>query len=109
MVDRRMKNTAARLGLAGGAIATALVVAIGLSGCIQSSIPLPNSTPTATPSTDVPTATPTPTPTSSPTAQPFVEDCATLLTSDQVYAYNPNYVADPALDRKRSEEHTSEL
>jgi hypothetical protein len=100
MVDRRMKNTAARLGLAGGAIATALVVAIGLSGCIQSSIPLPNSTPTATPSTDVPTATPTPTPTSSPTAQPFVEDCATLLTSDQVYAYNPNYVADPAFRPK---------
>ena len=101
MVDCRMKNTAARLGLRGGVVATALVVTIGLSGCIQSPIPLPGSTPTAVPSSATPTASPTPTPSPSATAQRFVEDCTILLTSDEVYAYNPNYVADPAFKPKR--------
>ena len=93
-----MKSTAARLGLRGGVIVTALVVAIGLSGCIQSHTPLPGSTTTAAPSSAGPTASPTPTP--SPTANKFAEDCTILLTSNQVYAYNPNYVVDSAFTPK---------
>jgi hypothetical protein len=100
MVGCRMKSTAARLGLRGGVIVTALVVAIGLSGCIQSHTPLPGSTTAAPPSSATPTTSRTPTPSPSPTAQRFTEDCTILLTSDQVYAYNPNYVADSAFRPK---------
>ena len=94
MVDCRMKSTAARLGVRGAVVATALLATLGLSGCIQSHTPLPGSTPTAAPASPAPTESPTPTP--SPTAQKFAEDCTILLTSNQVYAYNPNYVVDSA-------------
>ncbi len=99
MVEYRMKSAAARLGLRGGVIATALGVTICLTGCIQSPAPSsPTSTRTSPPSSASPSASPTPTATSS--APRFVEDCAILFTSEQVYAYNPNFVVDPSYSPK---------
>jgi hypothetical protein len=98
MVEYRMKSAAARLGLRGGVIATALAVIIGLTGCIQSAGEQPTSTPTSAPSSA--SATFSPTPTASSTAPKFVEDCTILFTSEQVYAYNPNYVVDPRYSPK---------
>ena len=93
MVGDRMKRAAARLGLRAGLLATAL----GLTGCIQSPTALPTGTNSAvTPSSATPTPSPTATPTASPTPKRFAESCGILLTPAQVYAYNPNYVADPA-------------
>jgi hypothetical protein len=90
-----MKTPAARLGVRVCTVAVALGVALTLAGCVQFAKPL--SVPTSTSSASHlarPTAahTPTTAPTSSPTK--FVENCTTLLTAAQVYAYNPNYVPD---------------
>jgi len=84
-----------------GAVALALGVALALTGCLQSSTPLslPTSTHPATHSAK-PSAQPIPTPTPTSTPTRFVEDCGILLTQAQVYAYNPNYVADTAYSPK---------
>jgi hypothetical protein len=96
-----MKTPAARLGVRVCTVALAITVAVSLAGCLQSTTPLalPTSGHATGHSTARPTTTPakhtaTPTPTSSATK--FVENCSTLLTQPQVYAYNPNYVADTA-------------
>jgi hypothetical protein len=90
-----MNKPAAKIALRACAVVVALGVAVGLSGCLQAA------TPTSTPTTShsaahshsaTPSPSPTPTPTSTPTR--FVENCTTLLTPAQVYAYNPNFVAD---------------
>jgi hypothetical protein len=95
MVDGRMKNTAARLGLRIAVVATAVTLATSLTGCIQSNTPLPGSSKPSTAApvqSNSPTPGPTPTPTS--TATTFTENCDILLTSAQIYAYNPNFVSD---------------
>lgn len=88
-----MKTTTARIGARVGIATAILAASLGLTGCIQSSTPLPNSgasdslSPTATsPVGATPSATPAP--------PKFTENCTTLLTAAQVYAYNPNYVVD---------------
>jgi hypothetical protein len=91
---RRMKMTPARFGLRIGLIATGLAVALGLAGCLQPtrapSTPRADSTSSASPST-----TTEPSRTAAPSTRAFVENCGTLITPDQLYAYNPNYVVDP--------------
>lgn len=72
----------------------ALVVvasAFALTGCTE---PAPDPGP-STPASEAPVAsdgaaaTPEPTPAEEPV--PFEVDCATLLSADELYAYNPNY------------------
>jgi hypothetical protein len=98
-----MQRTTVRLGLRVAAATTAVGVAMCLAGCIQSTAELPGVTPTATPSASA-TATPPPrstaTPTPTETASKFSEDCNILLTPAQVYAYNPNFVADSSYKPK---------
>jgi len=96
-----MKISAASPMVRFGAVALALGVALALTGCLQSSTPLslPTSTHPATHSAK-PSAQPIPTPTPTSTPTRFVEDCGILLTQAQVYAYNPNYVADTAYSPK---------
>ena len=78
-----------------GLIVVGLAVSVGLAGCLQVSPSTPSTTPSAV---TIPSATPTPTTTSTPTVAPtnraFVENCGILITPDQLYAYNPNYVVD---------------
>lgn len=88
-------NIATRLG----SVAIVLGVSIGLTGCLQSAAPTAHpsrsasrsATPTASPTVS---ATPSAPATTSPTK--FSENCSILLTAAQVYAYNPNFVADGA-------------
>jgi hypothetical protein len=61
-----------------------------LSACV----PTPGSSTSDTPSasqSDTPTATPTPSATASATSTPITIDCNTLITPDDVYAFNPNF------------------
>jgi len=83
--------TPARLGFRVGMIATGLAVALSLAGCVQ-----PVAAPPTPSAHDSASSTPTqkPTPTVTPTSEAFVENCGTLITADQLYAYNPNYVVD---------------
>jgi hypothetical protein len=84
-----MKTTPATLGIRVGTIVTALAVALSLAGCVQPIASTPNTDGSASP-----TPTQKPTPTVTPTNEAFVENCGTLITADQIYAYNPNYVVD---------------
>lgn len=68
---------------------TALAVA-ALSGCVPT--PSPSRTATASASaSDTPSASPTPSPTPSVVSTPITIGCNTLLTPDDVYAFNPNF------------------
>jgi hypothetical protein len=87
-----MKMTPARIGLRVGLLAVGLTVSVGLAGCLQVAPAAPSTTPSAV---ETPSATPKPTPTVVPTNRAFVENCGILITPDQLYAYNPNYVVDP--------------
>jgi hypothetical protein len=89
-----MKMTPARLGRRVGLIAVGLAVSTGLAGCLQLGPSPATPSAVATPSA-ASTPTPTSTPTVAPTGQPFVENCGILITPNQLYAYNPNYVVDP--------------
>jgi hypothetical protein len=92
-----MKTTTARLGLRVAVAATAVGIAVCLTGCIQSTTARPGIAPTATPSSSA-SAQASPSPTAS--APKFAEDCNILLTPAQVYAYNPNFVADTSYKPK---------
>jgi hypothetical protein len=98
-----MKTRAARFAARVGIVAITVGVAVGLTGCLQSTSALPDGT--ATTPTPSASATAAPTTTSVPTADPgtpkFTEACDILLTSAQVYAYNPNFVADSAYAAQR--------
>jgi hypothetical protein len=68
---------------------TALAVA-ALSGCVPT--PSPSRTATASASaSDTPSASPTPSPTPSVVSTPITIGCNTLITPDDVYAFNPNF------------------
>jgi hypothetical protein len=90
-----MKMTPARRGARVGLIAVGLAVSVGLAGCLQVAPAAPSTTPSAVAtSPGVSTPTTSPTPTVAPTNRAFVENCGILITPDQLYAYNPNYVVD---------------
>ncbi|GIT81955.1 hypothetical protein LLS1_36240 [Leifsonia sp. LS1] len=81
-------------------VAGVLAGALALAGCTPSASP--SSSPTATAggaSTTKPTeTTPTSTPTEPPT--PVTLTCDQLVTPDQLYAYNPNFGANPGYSPK---------
>ncbi|WP_426623494.1 iron ABC transporter ATP-binding protein [Leifsonia sp. McL0607] len=80
--------------LAALAIAAA---AVSLAGCTPTAKPDSTTSASATAggggTTSAPVATPTPTPTLPPT--PVALTCDQIVTADQLYAYNPNFSADP--------------
>ncbi|WP_345761578.1 iron ABC transporter ATP-binding protein [Diaminobutyricibacter sp. McL0608] len=80
------------------AAAVVVVVAgtIALSACAGAGKPTPTATHASTtaPST-APSAAPTPTPTPSDPPTPVTLTCDQIVTADQIYAYNPNFGADP--------------
>jgi hypothetical protein len=98
-----MTITTARIGIRLAVVATAVALAVGLTGCIQSTTALPGTTASATATRSASpssSASETPSPTPSSGAPTFVENCSILLTPDQVYAFNPNFVADPSYKPK---------
>jgi hypothetical protein len=61
-----------------------------LSACVPTPGSSTSDTPTASQS-DTPTATPTPSATPSATSTPITIGCNTLITPDDIYAFNPNF------------------
>jgi hypothetical protein len=94
-----MKSSPVRVSLRVAVIATTLGVSIGLAGCIQSPTGPATSAGHSAPASNAPTTLPTPSATSTP--QKFAEGCNILLTPDQLYDYNPNYVVDTAYSPQR--------
>ena len=71
-------------------VAVSLLALAALSGCVPT--PTPSPTNTATPSaSETPSATPTSSPTASAVSTPITVDCNTLITLDDMYAFNPNF------------------
>ena len=68
---------------------SALALAL-LSGCVPTPSPTAGDTASATP-TDSPSASATPTPTPSTVSTPITIGCNTLITPDDIYAFNPNF------------------
>lgn len=88
-----MSSRRTRSGLI--ALVPLAIVASVLSGCATPDAS-PTKTPSATPTsseTSEPSATPTPTPT--PTVAPIGFGCDTVLSADDIYAFNPNYGVAP--------------
>lgn len=80
--------------LAALAIAAA---AVTLVGCTPTGGPTPSSSSTASTggAGGSPVTNPTPTPTATMPPTPVALTCDQLLTADQLYAFNPNFSADP--------------
>lgn len=81
----------------------ALAGVIGLAGCTSNPVQ-PTGAHTTAPATteptpsDEPSEEPSPTPTATPTGPttvPVTQTCDQLITIDDLYAFNPNYSADP--------------
>jgi hypothetical protein len=70
-------------------VISALALA-ALSGCVPTPAASPTDTPTAS-SSDTPTASPTPSPTASVVSTPITIGCNTLITPEDIYAFNPNF------------------
>jgi hypothetical protein len=68
--------------------ALALIV---LSGCVPTPSPSPSGTASASASGS-PSASATPSPTASTVSIPITIGCGTLITADDMYAFNPNFV-----------------
>jgi hypothetical protein len=68
---------------------SALALAL-LSGCVPTPSPTASGTASATP-TDSASASATPTPTPSTVSTPITIGCNTLITPDDIYAFNPNF------------------
>ncbi len=71
-------------------VAVSLLALVALSGCVPTPSPSPTDTGSASPS-DTPSASPTPSPTASTVSTPITIGCNTLITPDDVYAFNPNF------------------
>jgi hypothetical protein len=84
-----------RIGLTFAVIA---VASITLTGCVQG-VASPVSTPSASRNIHTPTAAST-SPAPEPTGPRVTTTCDRILTAAQVYAYNPNVVADTAYSPK---------
>lgn len=86
----------ARSALRTVTVAVALSSALALAGCAPSSSP--SSSPSATAgggSSTKPSTSPTPTPTPTEPPTPVTLTCEQVVTADQLYAYNPNFGANP--------------
>ena len=89
------------------AVTAALLGSLVLAGCTPAETPSSSPEPSGSAST-APSASATPTPTATPvTSEPIDIGCDTLLTPDDIYAFNPNvsFVADgtPKADSTASE------
>lgn len=62
-----------------------------LSGCVPNPAPSASGTPSESGSS-TPTPTPTPSPTATTISTPITIDCNTLITPDDMYAFNPNFI-----------------
>jgi len=71
-------------------LAIAALALAALSGCVPTPSPTASGTPSASPS-DTPSAPPTPSPTASVVSTPITIGCNTLITPDDMYAFNPNF------------------
>jgi hypothetical protein len=81
---RAVRDVVAPLAL--GALAL-----VALSGCVPTPSPSPTDTASASASGS-PSAAPTPTPTASTVSTPITIGCNDLITPDDIYAFNPNFV-----------------
>ncbi|SEA96347.1 iron ABC transporter ATP-binding protein [Leifsonia sp. 21MFCrub1.1] len=91
-----MPSLTRRSGLLTATVAAGLVASVALAGCTPA--PTPSKTPAASAhATKTPTTSATPLPAVTPTAPPTPVGitCDQVLTLDQLYAYNPNFGADP--------------
>ncbi len=71
-------------------VVLAAAVLVVLSGCVPTVSPTVSASASGTPSaSSSPPATAAPTPTASPT--PVTIGCSTLITADDMYAFNPNF------------------
>lgn len=71
-------------------LAIAALALAALSGCVPTPSPTASGTPSSSPS-DTPSASPTPSPTASVVSTPITIGCNTLVTPDDMYAFNPNF------------------
>ena len=71
-------------------LAISALALAALCGCVPTSTPTPSDTASAPPS-DSASASPTPGPTASAASTPITIDCNTLITPDDIYAFNPNF------------------
>jgi len=71
-------------------VALSLLALAALSGCVPTPTPSPTDTASASAS-ETPSATPTSSPTASAVSTPITVDCNTLITLDDMYAFNPNF------------------
>jgi hypothetical protein len=62
-----------------------------LSGCVPTPAPTPSDTTTSASPTVTASASPTPSPTASAIPTPITIGCNTLITPDDIYAFNPNF------------------
>ncbi|MGX5696570.1 iron ABC transporter ATP-binding protein [Agromyces soli] len=82
-------------------LAASLVVAaaaLALTAC-SGGAPEPSGTASPAPGTASPSASATAEPTApAEPSEPFAIDCAALITPEQIYAFNPNFGADPGFE-----------
>ncbi|HEU0206160.1 MAG TPA: arginyl-tRNA synthetase [Pseudolysinimonas sp.] len=73
-------------------VAVSLLALAALSGCAPTPSPSPSSTETGAASPgETPSASSTPSPTASTVSTPITIGCNTLITPDDIYAFNPNF------------------
>jgi hypothetical protein len=71
-------------------LAISALALTALSACVPTPSPSPTGTTSATPSATA-SASPTPSPTASAVSTPITIGCNTLITPDDIYAFNPNF------------------
>ncbi|MFF1634298.1 iron ABC transporter ATP-binding protein [Leifsonia sp. NPDC058248] len=97
VLSARSRSRSVLVGRTAAAVVAVLAGALTLSACAHSP-----AKPSGTPSSAATmaagggaSATPTPTPTPSDPPTPVTLACDQIVTADQLYAFNPNYGADP--------------
>ena len=71
-------------------LAVSALALAALSGCVPTPSPTVSDSPSESPSATA-TASPTPTPTATVVSTPITIGCNTLITPDDIYAFNPNF------------------
>ena len=71
-------------------LAISALALAALSGCVPTPTPTPSGTTSTTPS-DTPSASSTPSPTATTVSAPITIDWNTLISPDDIYAFNPNF------------------
>jgi hypothetical protein len=71
-------------------LAMSALALVALSACVPTSSPTPSDTASA-PASGGPSASPTPSATASAVSTPITIDCNTLITPDDMYAFNSNF------------------